>query len=60
MEWYTRTHFGFNVEAAPRFSHLNTVDTRAGGRNGPYDLFTFPFSVGVRYRFGSGGGSYRF
>ena len=59
MEWYTSSHFGFNVEAAPRFSHLNTVDNRAGSRNGPYDLFTFPFSVGVRYRFG-GGGYYRF
>jgi hypothetical protein len=58
MEWYTRTHFGFNAEFAPRFSHLNTVDNRAGSRNGPYDLFTFPISVGIRYRFG--GGDYRF
>lgn len=55
MEWYTRTHFGFNVEFAPRFSHLNTVDSRAAGRNGPYDVFTFPLSVGIRYRFGSTG-----
>ena len=59
MEWYTRTHLGFNVEFAPRFSHLNTVDTRAANRNGPYDVFTFPVSVGIRYRFGSSG-MYRF
>ena len=59
MEWYTRTHFGFNLEFAPRFAHLNTVDTRAGSRNGPYDLFMFPLSLGVRYRFG-GLGDYRF
>jgi hypothetical protein len=59
MEWYMRTHFGLNVEFAPRFSHLNTVDTRAGSRNGPYDLFTFPISLGIRYRFGSSG-NYRF
>ena len=59
MEWFTRTHFGVNVEFAPRFSHLNTVDTRAGSRNGPYDLFSFPTSVGIRYRFGAGNG-YRF
>ncbi len=53
MEWYTRTHFGFNVEAAPRFAHLNTVDNRGGSRNGPYDTFIFPFSAGIRYRFGN-------
>lgn len=56
MEWYTRGPLGFNVEFAPRFAHLNTVDNRAAGRNGPYDLFTFPVSAGIRVRFGSGGG----
>ena len=55
MEWYSRTNWGFNVEFAPRYSHLNLVDSRAGNRNGPYDIFTFPLSVGVRYRFGSTG-----
>lgn len=55
MEWYTRTHFGFNIEAAPRFAHLNTVDNRGGSRNGPYNTFIFPFSAGIRYRFGNGG-----
>jgi hypothetical protein len=59
MEWYTKGALGFNAEFAPRFSHLNTVDNRIGSGNGPYDIFSFPFSVGVRFRFGSGGG-YRF
>lgn len=55
MEWYSRTHWGFNVEFAPRFAHINVVDSRAGNRNGPYDVFSFPLTVGVRYRFGSSG-----
>lgn len=55
VEFYTPKRLGFSVEFAPRFSHLNTVDNRIAGRNGPYDLFTFPVSVGVRYRFGSDG-----
>jgi hypothetical protein len=52
MEWYTRTHFGFSLEAAPRFAHINTVDNRGGSRNGPYNTFIFPFTAGIRYRFG--------
>ncbi|MEO6833374.1 MAG: hypothetical protein ABI378_12570 [Chitinophagaceae bacterium] len=55
VEFYTPGRLGFSAEFAPRFSHLNTVDNRIAGRNGPYDLFSFPVSVGVRYRFGSGG-----
>ena len=58
MEWYTKGVLGFNAEFAPRFAHLNTVDTRVGNRNGPYDLFSFPVTIGVRVRFGQGG--YRF
>jgi hypothetical protein len=54
-EWYSRTHWGFNLEFAPRFSHLNVVDGRSGNRNGPFDVFTFPMTVGVRYRFGRTG-----
>jgi len=59
MEWYTKGRFGVNAEFAPRFAHLNTVDNRVAGRNGPYDLFSFPVTVGIRYRFGTGG-FYRF
>ena len=54
MEWYTAGALGMNAEFAPRFAHVNTVDNRGGNRNGPYNLFMFPFSVGLRYRFGSG------
>lgn len=55
MEWYTPGRLGINIEAAPRFAHVNTVDSRQANRNGPYDLFMFPFSFGIRYRFGSSG-----
>ena len=52
MEWYIFDRLGVNVEFAPRFNHLNTVDNRASGRNGPFDLITFPTTIGIRYRFG--------
>ncbi len=52
MEWWASGHLGVNAEFAPRFNHLNTVDNRAAGRNGPFDVFTFPVAVGIRFRFG--------
>ncbi len=52
MDWWLTDHVGVNAEFAPRFNHLNTVDNRASGRNGPFDVFTFPTTVGIRYRFG--------
>jgi hypothetical protein len=53
MEWWTNGRLGVNVEFAPRFNHLNAVDNRYSGRNGPFDVFTFPILGGIRYRFGS-------
>jgi hypothetical protein len=53
MEWWTNGRLGVNAEFAPRFNHLNNVDNRYAGRNGPFDVFTFPMTAGIRYRFGS-------
>jgi hypothetical protein len=55
MEWWASGRLGVNAEFAPRFNHLNTIDNRAASRNGPFDLFTFPVTVGIRYRFGMAG-----
>jgi hypothetical protein len=53
MEWWTNGRLGVNAEFAPRFNHLNLVDNRYAGRNGPFDVFTFPVTAGIRFRFGS-------
>jgi len=53
LEYYTPGRLGFSAEFAPRFTHMNVVDNRIAGRNGPFDLFSFPVSVGIRYRFGN-------
>jgi hypothetical protein len=55
MDWWFLGRLGANAEFAPRFNHLNMVDNRIASRNGPFDLFTFPITVGIRYRFGLGG-----
>lgn len=55
MDWWALDRLGFNVEVAPRFNHLNLVDNRASGRNGPFNLINFPCSVGLKYRFGGSG-----
>lgn len=55
MDWWISDRFGINVEVAPRFNHINLVDNRAAGRNGPFDVFNFPMSAGLRYRFGASG-----
>jgi len=55
MDWWFLGRLGVNAEVAPRFTHLNLVDNRAASRNGPFDLISFPMTVGLRYRFGTSG-----
>lgn len=55
FDWWFLGRLGVNAEVAPRFSHLNLVDNRAASRNGPFDIISFPVTVGLRYRFGLSG-----
>lgn len=48
---YVGNHFGFNIEAAPRFTKIYTDNSYLTGANNRYSLFYFPFTAGLRFRF---------
>lgn len=47
---YISDLLGFNAEFAPKYANVKTVDPRYGGGNQHYMLFSFPFTVGLRFR----------
>lgn len=42
--------FGLNAEFAPKYANVTTNDRRFGDANRHYMLFSFPFTIGVRFR----------
>lgn len=48
--WFSN-HVGFNLEAAPRYVHMNNNNHDIGTANGQYNLFYFPTTAGIRLRF---------
>jgi len=51
LSYYIWETFGVNVELAGRVAHVWTNDYRYNGANSEYNIFYFPCTVGLRYRF---------
>lgn len=49
--YYFSNHLGFNIEAAPRYTHVYTVDARYNRANSDFDLWSYPVTVGLKFRF---------
>ena len=47
---YLSDLFGLNVEFAPKYVNVHTVDSRYAAGNEHYMLFYFPLTVGLRFR----------
>lgn len=52
FNYYFGEHWGLNLDAAPRYASVKTVDPRFNHQNDEYNLFYIPTTIGVRYRFG--------
>lgn len=50
--YFFGAHLGVNIECAPKVAWVGTNDSRYGGANNKFNLFYFPTTVGVHYRFG--------
>jgi len=42
--------FGLNAEFAPKYANVHTNDARFAGANSHYMLFSYPFTLGLRFR----------
>jgi len=51
LSYYIWENFGVNVELAAREAYVWNNDSRYGHANDEYNIFYFPMTVGLRYRF---------
>jgi hypothetical protein len=51
INYYFSNHMGFNLEAAPRYVHVSNQNHNIGSINGNFDMFTFPATIGLKFRF---------
>ena len=51
LSYYIWENFGVNIELAGREAYVWTNDSRYNHQNSEYNIFYFPCTVGVRYRF---------
>jgi len=50
--YFFNNHLGLNVEVAPKVAWVETKDPRYAGGNNQYNLFYYPTTIGIHYRFG--------
>lgn len=48
---YFGNHFGINFEFAPRYTYVNLVDHRVGSINSHFDVWSYPVTAGIKFRF---------
>ena len=51
FSYFITQRWGINAELAGRYADVGTTDTHYGHENSRYNLFYFPCTVGIRYRF---------
>ncbi len=51
--YYFGEHLGINLEFAPKITWVKTVDPKYNNANDTYNLFYFPTTIGIHYRFGN-------
>jgi hypothetical protein len=51
FNYYISNHVGFNIEGAPRYVNVQTKNHELGTINGNFELFYFPATVGLKFRF---------
>ena len=49
--YYFANRWALNVEAAPRYNYVNIVDHRNGTASGQLQVFSYPITVGLKFRF---------
>jgi outer membrane protein W len=52
FNYYFGEHWGLNLDVAPKYASVKTVDPRFDRANNEYNLFYIPTTIGLRYRFG--------
>jgi hypothetical protein len=57
--YYVSQHVGLNIDAAARFADMSTIDPRYGTRTDKYNLWYFPVTFGIHYRWGTRDKFYR-
>lgn len=50
--YYLGSHWGINLEFAPKVTWVKTNDSKYGRANQTYNLVYFPTTIGLHYRFG--------
>ena len=51
FDYYIWPNLGINIEAAAREAYIWTNDSRLNGMNSEYNIFYFPITAGIKYRF---------